>query len=39
MEENEEEVESVKTEVYGNISEETFGEMEKFTYLCSKYEE
>jgi hypothetical protein len=35
----EDEVESEKIEVYGNISEETFANEQKFTYLCSKYEE
>jgi len=39
MEEKEEEVEGKKIEVYGEISAETFGKMEKFSYLCSKYEE
>jgi hypothetical protein len=35
----EEEVESLKIAIYGNISSETFGNLENFTYLCSKYEE
>jgi hypothetical protein len=39
MEEEENEVESTKILVYGNISDEKFADVEKFTYLCSKYEE
>jgi hypothetical protein len=38
MEENEAEVESRKILVYGNISDEKFGNEEIYTYLCSKYE-
>jgi hypothetical protein len=35
----EEEIESRKIEIYGNISPEKFGDMELFSYLCTKYEE
>jgi hypothetical protein len=35
----ENEVNSLKIQVYGEISAETFGKVENFTYLCSIYEE
>lgn len=35
----EEKNESDKILIYGNISNETFANEQKFTYLCSKYEE
>lgn len=38
MEENLE-IESKKIMYYGNLTEELFGNEEKFAYLCSKYEE
>ena len=38
MEEKYEE-ESNKILIYGNISDEKFANEQKFTYLCSKYEE
>ena len=35
----ENEVGSLKIQVYGEITAETFGNVNNFTYLCSKYEE
>jgi len=30
--------EGEKIKVYGNLTEETFGEINKFDYLCGKYD-
>jgi hypothetical protein len=34
----EEEIESEKIEVYGNVSEQTYNEQQKLLYLVAKYE-
>jgi hypothetical protein len=34
----EEEIESEKIEVYGNISEQTYNEQQRLLYLVAKYE-
>jgi hypothetical protein len=34
----EDEVESEKIEVYGNVSEQTYNEQQKLLYLVAKYE-
>ena len=35
----EEEIESEKIEIYGNVSEETYNKQQKLLYLVGKYEE
>ena len=33
------EIESIRIEVYGDVSEETYSEQQKLLYLVEKYEE